>query len=62
MVNVTDAEVSTPPFAVPPSSERLTVTVAVSFASAAGVKVSSPNGEIDGCTLNSDGLSLLTLK
>jgi len=36
-VNVWSALVSTPPLAVPPSSLRLTVTVAEPFASAAGV-------------------------
>jgi len=37
IVNVWSALVSTPPLAVPPSSLRLTVTVAEPFASAAGV-------------------------
>jgi len=37
IVNVCDAEVSTPPFAVPPLSESVNVTVAEPLAFAAGV-------------------------
>ena len=40
--------VSEPPFAVPPLSTALTVTIAVPFAFAAGVKVSVPVGETAG--------------
>src|SRR5437667_25447 len=49
MVKVCGVEVSAPPLAVPPLSERVTVTVAVPFALAAGVKLSTPDGEIEGC-------------
>src|SRR5437764_5246122 len=49
MVNVCGAEVSTPPFAVPPLSCSVTVMVAVPLASGAGVKVRTPLGETDGC-------------
>ena len=48
MVKVTAAEVSAPPLAVPPSSCSVTVTVALPFAFAAGVKVSTPLGEMAG--------------
>src|SRR5207248_2449971 len=57
MVNVCGAEVSTPPFAVPPLSCSVTVTVAVPLASGAGVKVRTPLGEIDGCDEKSALLS-----
>src|SRR5207253_4373866 len=46
------AEVSTPPFAVPPLSEIEIVTVAVPKAFAASVYVSTPVEETAGCTLN----------
>src|SRR5437868_5285622 len=57
MVNVCEAEVSTPAWAVPPSSLRKTVTVAVPFAFGAGVKLSTPAAETDGCALKSALLS-----
>src|SRR5438552_14054230 len=62
IVNVIAEEVSTPPFAVPPSSCSCTVTVAVPFAFGAGVNVNTPAGEIAGCVLNSALLLLLTMK
>jgi hypothetical protein len=40
-VNVCGPKVFTPPFAVPPSSVAVTNTVALPFASAAGVNVRS---------------------
>src|ERR1044071_8115728 len=61
MVKVCGAEVSTPPLAVPPSSCAVTVTVAVPFASAATVNVSTPVEEIDGCALKRLLLLLLVL-
>src|SRR5438874_2470455 len=57
MVKVTAAEVSTPPLAVPPLERRIAVTVAVPFALGAGVKLSTPVAEIDGCALKSALLS-----
>src|SRR3954453_3810326 len=62
MVKVTDGDVSAPPFAVPPSSWAATVTDALPFAFAAGVKVSVPSGAIDGCTLKSALLLLVAAK
>ncbi len=47
---------STPPLVVPPSSCTSTVTVAVPTALVAGVKVRVPPNEMDGWTLNSEGL------
>src|SRR5688500_12794004 len=61
MVNVCAAEVSTPPFAVPPLSDRVTVTVAVPVALSAGVKESTPVEVIDGCTRKSELLLFDTL-
>ena len=55
MVNVCAAAASTPPFAVPPLSASVTVTVATPNASAAGVKLSSPPDEIAGCTRKREG-------
>src|SRR5207244_806061 len=49
-VNVCGAEVSLPPFAVPPSSCAVTVTVGVPF------------GATDGCTLKIALLSLVVVK
>jgi hypothetical protein len=48
MVNVWAAEASIPPSAVPPSSFRTTVTVAVPFAFGAGVNVSVPSAATAG--------------
>ena len=42
MRNVCGADVSAPPFAVPPSSDSVSVIVALPYASVAGVKVSVP--------------------
>src|SRR5436305_1186965 len=47
---------------VPPLSCSETVTVAEPFAFGAGVKVSTPAGEIDGCALNRALLLLATMK
>src|SRR5437867_4695821 len=60
-VNVCGDEVSEPPFAVPPLSDSVTVTVALPNAFAAVVKVSTPLGESAGCTEKSALLSLLVL-
>ena len=63
MTNVCGADVSTPPFAVPPSSCAVMVMVALPLASAAGVNVSVPLFATDGWTLNIAELVLLvTLK
>src|SRR5678815_188211 len=62
MANVHGADVSWPPLAVPPLSWATAVTLATPHALGAGVYVSVPSGLIAGCTLNSDGLSLLTTK
>src|ERR1043165_2074567 len=51
IVKVIGADMSLPPFAVPPSSCSVTVTMASPFAFGAGANVSTPAGEIDGCTL-----------
>src|SRR5436305_14847647 len=59
MVKVCDAEVSAPPFAVPPLSLRLIVMVADPFASAAGVKVNVPVALIAGATENREARVLL---
>ena len=61
IVKVCVALVSSPPLAVPPLSLRETETVAVPFAFAAGVKVSTPVGETAGCTAKRALLSLETL-
>ena len=61
IVNVCAPDVSVPPFAVPPSSTRETVTVALPFAFSASVKVNTPAGESDGCALNSALLSFEVL-
>src|SRR5436190_911221 len=61
MVNCTDAEVSTPPLAVPPLSERNTVTVAEPKAFGAGVNVSVPLALIEGPLAKSDGLLFETM-
>ena len=56
MVNrkVTSALVSAPELAVPPSSDRVTVTTQVPLASAVGSKVRLPlEVSTAGCTLNS---------
>ena len=51
--NVASAEVSSPLLAVPPSSDRVTVTRQVPFLSAAGVKLRLPVPVFTaGCTLN----------
>src|SRR5205085_157648 len=57
MVNVWVAEVSTPPFAVPPLSVRNTLIVAVPLAFGAGVNVRTPLAETVGCALKSALLS-----
>ncbi len=63
MTKVWTAEVSTPPSATPPSSERVTDTVADPLASGAGVKVRSPlASSIEGWTKNSPLVSLVTAK
>ena len=62
IVKVCGAEVSTPPFAVPPLSLAVTVTVAEPLASAAGVKVSVPFELTAGCTENSELRLLVTVK
>src|SRR4051794_40398440 len=56
MTNVTGAEVSAPPLAVPPLSCRRTVTVALPLASGAGVKLNTPVGLTVGGTLNRPAL------
>ena len=56
IVNVCGAEVSTPPPAVPPLSDSVSVIIAVPLALAAAVKVSTPVGETAGATLNSPAL------
>ena len=61
MLNVNGVDVSTPPFAVPPSSLRATVTTAVPNASAASVYVNFPAASIDGCTVNNALLSFVTV-
>jgi len=53
IVNVTGAEVSTPPFAVPPLSWSATVMSAEPNAFAVGVNVSTPVALIAGATLKS---------
>ncbi len=63
MVKLCGAEVSTPPLAVPPLSCRSSVIVAVPKLFTAGVKVSTPVGEIDGAAEKRPGLvSPVTLK
>src|SRR5476649_233311 len=62
MTNVTGALVSMPPFAVPPLSWSVTVTVAEPFMPVAGVNVSVPFAEIAGCAENSDVLLFVTMK
>src|SRR5439155_22553725 len=62
MAKVCAAEVSTPPFAVPPSSCAAMVTVAMPFAFGAGVKVSVPLAPTVGCAEKSVLSLLLTLK
>src|SRR4051812_47208569 len=56
------AELLTPPFNVPPSSVRVTVTVATPNTPDAGVKVSVPLGATAGCTENSGLLLFVRLK
>ncbi len=58
IVNVSEVDVSTPPFAVPPSSFKLKVMVADPFALAAGVKVSVPLELIAGAVENNAALVL----
>ena len=62
MVKVWDAEVSTPPLAVPPLSFRVTVMVAEPLASGAGVKVRVPPAVMAGCALKRAVLLALTVK
>src|SRR5437867_1555642 len=62
IVNVWGGLLSTPPLAVPPLSWSCTVTVAVPLALEAGVYVSVPLAEINGCTANSALLLLVTRK
>jgi hypothetical protein len=54
------AEVSWPPWVVPPLSCRRTVIVAVPWALGAGVKVSVPSGAIAGGMAKSDAWSFVT--
>src|SRR6201991_3513768 len=62
IVNVCVGDVSSPPLAVPPSSDRYTLTTAVPFAFAAGVNERLPvTSSMSGCTVNNALLSLLTL-
>ena len=58
IMNVCAALVSTPPLAVPPLSDTLNVIVAVPFALAAGVYVSTPFEAIDGEPENNPGFVL----
>src|SRR5918996_4776005 len=60
IANVCGALVSTPPFAVPPSSWARTVTVAEPCAEGAGVKVSVPSTATAGCAANRPELSFVT--
>jgi hypothetical protein len=60
MVNVCDALVSTPPFAVPPLSCSRTVTVAEPFAFAAGVYVNFPFESIAGSAEKRGSLFVVT--
>ena len=62
IVKLCSGDALTPPLRVPPSSYSRTVTVAVPYASAAGVYVSVPSAAMAGCTANSALLSLLTAK
>src|SRR5579871_3053286 len=62
MPNDTAAEVSMPPFAVPPLSWSWTVIVAAPFAFGAVVNVSTPVGLIAGSAANSAGLLVETRK
>src|SRR5437762_4294807 len=61
MLNCCTADVSTPPFAVPPLSWSYTETIAVPNASGAGVYVSTPAALTAGCTLKSALLLFVTL-
>jgi hypothetical protein len=62
--NVTKAEVSMPPFAVPPSSWSCTVTFADPLAPDAGVNVKVPVGPTAGCppAVKSELLSFVAVK
>ena len=62
IVNVWAALVSVAPFAVPPLSWMLTLTVAMPVASAADAKVSVPSALTAGCTANSALLEFVTMK
>src|SRR4051812_27592391 len=62
MTNTCDGDVSSPPLAKPPSSVRNTVTLALPKAFAAGVNISTPLEEIDGCDEKSALLSFETWK
>ena len=63
IVNVCGADVSTPPLAVPPLSESVSVIVAVPATPGASVYVSVPVDDTAGPALNSAGLVLpVTLK
>ena len=59
IVKLTGADVSTPPFAVPPLSFRTAVMVALPEAFAAGANESVPSAAIVGATPNNAGLVLL---
>src|ERR1700754_2452747 len=58
IVNDCGAAVSAPPFAVPPSSESVTVIVELPNALVLNVKLSTPVGEIDGPVAKRDGFEL----
>ena len=62
IVKVVSGEMLSPPFDVPPLSETLTVTVAEPLASVADVNVKVPDEFTEGALLNSEALSLDTLK
>ncbi len=62
IVKLCGALVSTPPFAVPPSSCSRTVTFATPIWLGASVKVNVPLGATAGCTENGAVLSLVTMK
>src|SRR5947208_3128549 len=62
MVKVCGADVSTPPFAVPPLSCKRTVTVALPLALGAVVYVKAPVALMLGWTENKGLLSLVTRK
>ena len=62
MLNCCTADVSTPPFAVPPLSWICTETIAVPNASGAEVNVRLPLASTAGCALKSALLLFVTMK